>query len=206
MRKIVSFVLTVFKMYIWTALRFNCDILLKCYQEFPKCTYKPQQKQLSFLSNKGDDPKWERKFGSISVSGQLPTYPSPNPTLTSNCCQLTVVDLGEGQVGSCLELPTDIDPKVLSFLLAQPIRTQICFSLPASIPFMHLDWFLPMVYWRRDAQMIYKPNTIHCCHGYVQQNITEDVQCGKNISDTLGCTLCIIFSSYHILTSLLFCF
>ena len=26
-------------------------------------------------------------IGSISVSGQLPTYPSPNPTLTSTCCQ-----------------------------------------------------------------------------------------------------------------------
>ena len=24
------------------------------------------------------------------------TYPSPNPTLTLACCQLTVVDLGEG--------------------------------------------------------------------------------------------------------------
>ena len=35
-------------------------------------------------------------FGSISVSGQLPTYPSPNPTLTLNCYQLTVVGLGEG--------------------------------------------------------------------------------------------------------------
>ena len=34
--------------------------------------------------------------GSISVSGQLPTYPSPNPTLTLTCCQLTVVELGEG--------------------------------------------------------------------------------------------------------------
>ena len=36
-------------------------------------------------------------FGSISVSGQLPTYPSPNPTLTLTCYQLTVVELGEGK-------------------------------------------------------------------------------------------------------------
>ena len=28
-----------------------------------------------------------RKMGSISVSGQLPTYPSPNPTLTLTCYQ-----------------------------------------------------------------------------------------------------------------------
>ena len=31
--------------------------------------------------------------GSISVSRQLPTYPSPNPTLTLTCYQLTVVGL-----------------------------------------------------------------------------------------------------------------
>ena len=37
-----------------------------------------------------------RTFGSISVSGQLPTYPFPNPTLTLTCCQLTVVELGKG--------------------------------------------------------------------------------------------------------------
>ena len=46
--------------------------------------------------------------GSISVSGQLPNYPSPNPTLTLTCCQLIVVELGEGWVGSCSD--TDIDP------------------------------------------------------------------------------------------------
>ena len=34
--------------------------------------------------------------GSISVSGQLPTYPSPNPTLTLTCYQLTVFELREG--------------------------------------------------------------------------------------------------------------
>ena len=37
-----------------------------------------------------------KKKGSISVSGQLPTDPSPNPTLTLTCYQLTVVGLGEG--------------------------------------------------------------------------------------------------------------
>ena len=35
-------------------------------------------------------------MGSISVPGQLPTYPSHNPTLTLNCYKLTVVGLGEG--------------------------------------------------------------------------------------------------------------
>ena len=35
-------------------------------------------------------------YRSISVSGQLPTYPSPDPTLTLTCYQLTVVELGEG--------------------------------------------------------------------------------------------------------------
>ena len=35
-------------------------------------------------------------YRSISVSGQLSTYPYPNPTLTLTCYQLTVVELGEG--------------------------------------------------------------------------------------------------------------
>ena len=30
------------------------------------------------------------------LSGQLPTYPLPNPTLTLTFCQLTVVELGKG--------------------------------------------------------------------------------------------------------------
>ena len=47
---------------------------------------------------------------SISVSGQLPTYPSPNST-TVNWQQVKVnVGLGEGQVGSCPD--TDIDPVI----------------------------------------------------------------------------------------------
>ena len=53
--------------------------------------------------------KIDKNMGSISVSGQLPTYPSPNPTFTLTCYQLTVVGLGEGLVGSCPD--TDIDPK-----------------------------------------------------------------------------------------------
>ena len=38
----------------------------------------------------------EKKKGLKSVSGQLPTYPSPDPTFTLTCYQLTVVGLGEG--------------------------------------------------------------------------------------------------------------
>ena len=49
-----------------------------------------------------------RKVGSISVSGKLPTYPSPNPTLTLTCYQLTVVELEEGKMASCPD--TEIDP------------------------------------------------------------------------------------------------
>ena len=49
--------------------------------------------------------------GSISVSGQLPTHPSLNPTLTLSCFQLTVVELGEGWVGGSPD--TDIDPSCL---------------------------------------------------------------------------------------------
>ena len=59
--------------------------------------------------NKTRPNKTEKKNGSISVSGQRPTYPSPNPTFTLSYYQLTVVGLWEGQVGRCPD--TDIDPK-----------------------------------------------------------------------------------------------
>ena len=65
----------------------------------------------NMVIQKGKNEEKGKKNGSISVSGQLPTYPSPNPTLTLTCCQLTVVELGEGWVGSCPD--TDIDPKKL---------------------------------------------------------------------------------------------
>ena len=55
-------------------------------------------------------------YGSISVSGQLPTYPSPNST-TVNWQQVKVnVGLGEGQVGSYLD--TDVDPGLLGYMQA----------------------------------------------------------------------------------------
>ena len=47
-------------------------------------------------------------FDSILVSEQLRSYPSPNPTLTLTCYQLTVVGLREGLV--CSFFDTDIDP------------------------------------------------------------------------------------------------
>ena len=54
-------------------------------------------------------------MGSISVSGQLPTYPSPNPTLILTCYQLTVVEFGEGKVGSCPDIyPNDLTTGLLS--------------------------------------------------------------------------------------------
>ena len=44
---------------------------------------------------------WKRRVPILVIftphpSLQLPTYPSPNPTLTLTCYQLTVVELGEG--------------------------------------------------------------------------------------------------------------
>ena len=47
-------------------------------------------------------------FDSIPVSEQLRSHPSPNPTLTLTCYQLTVVGLREGLV--CNFFDTDIDP------------------------------------------------------------------------------------------------
>ena len=49
------------------------------------------------------------------VSNFACTHPSPSPTLTLTCYQLTVVGLGEGQVHSCSG--TDLDPTYLWFLL-----------------------------------------------------------------------------------------
>ena len=55
------------------------------------------------------------KFGYIQYSDQCQYLgncpPSPNPILTLNCYQLTVVELGEGKVGSYSD--TDIDPNIL---------------------------------------------------------------------------------------------
>ena len=73
--------------------------------------------------------------GSTSVSGQLPTYPSPNPTLT-------VVGLGQGWVGSCSD--TDIDPMLLLItvsksLFATPPYPK--FSVFTHLQFHHLTQF-----------------------------------------------------------------
>ena len=47
------------------------------------CSY-AQLQVSNFYIEQRNEPE---KFGSISVSGQLPTYPSPNPTLTLTCYQ-----------------------------------------------------------------------------------------------------------------------
>ena len=57
--------------------------------------------------------------GSISLSEQLRTYPSPDPTLTPTCYQLPDVGLGEEWVCSCTE--TDIDPFPLQ-LMTRAVR------------------------------------------------------------------------------------
>ena len=51
---------------------------------------------MTALRNKKTCQILNKNTGSISVSGQQPTYPSTNPTLTLTCCQLTVVELREG--------------------------------------------------------------------------------------------------------------
>ena len=50
--------------------------------------------------------RFTRSEGSILVSEQLRTYPSPNATLTLTYYYLTIVGLGEGWVRSCSK--TDI--------------------------------------------------------------------------------------------------
>ena len=63
----------------------------------------------------------------MPVSGQLPTYPSPNPTLTLTFHQLTVFQLGERWVGSCQD--TYIDPrKVIGRILFKVLVTAECLA------------------------------------------------------------------------------
>ena len=52
----------------------------------------------SYHSIKKDFYGRPRKTGSTSVSEQLPNYPSPSPTLTLTCYQLTVVGLVDGEL------------------------------------------------------------------------------------------------------------
>ena len=67
---------------------------------------------------------------------------------------------------------------------------------------MHSGWFSLMIYWRTDVQMMssLKLFLILC---YIKQidsklpcilfsNRSQMSKCGKNISDTLSCTLCAI--------------
>ena len=60
----------------------------------------------------------------MSVSEQLPTYHSPNSTLTLTCYQLTVVELGEGWVHSCSD--TGIDLTIQLYIRTTQSFPQIC--------------------------------------------------------------------------------
>ena len=66
-------------------------ILIEFYKVWFSCDAVSRNELVVTLSVQWDHIAW-----SLSVSGQLPTYPSPNPTLTLTCYQLTVVGLGEG--------------------------------------------------------------------------------------------------------------
>ena len=79
----------------------------------PFCTVKKQtnkQRKLTYVSRFGLLLMMRmtiRYRGSISVSEELRTYPSPNPTLTLTCYHFTVFRLREEQVRSCSD--SDID-------------------------------------------------------------------------------------------------
>ena len=63
-----------------------------------------------------------KSSGSISVSGQLLTYPSPNPTLTLTCYQLTtqlnrpITELIAITIATTITLQTEKFPKLRIFL------------------------------------------------------------------------------------------
>ena len=70
----------------------------------------------------------------------LPTYPSPNPTLTLTCYQLTIVEFGEGQVSSCPD--TDIDPIYLVSLVV--FQYQLVLSLSQYVyQYVSYDQWVP---------------------------------------------------------------
>ena len=79
----------------------------------PFCTVKKQtnkQRKLTYVSRFGLLLMMRmtiRYRGTISVSEELRTYPSPNPTLTLTCYHFTVFRLREEQVRSCSD--SDID-------------------------------------------------------------------------------------------------
>ena len=84
-----------------TFSRWNFNVVLS--KKFPYC-YTSIHEHTTSMCNEIMKHTWKnlplkfdctRFFRSISVCGQLPTYPSLNPTLTLTCCQLTVVELGE---------------------------------------------------------------------------------------------------------------
>ena len=50
---------------------------------------------------------WGSLYRTLSVSEQLSTYPSPDPSSALTHHQLTFIALGEGEVCSCLDIDTD---------------------------------------------------------------------------------------------------
>ena len=68
---------------------------------------------------------------------------------------------------------------------------------------MHFDWFFLMIYWRTDAYMtsplttfaslLYKTNRFHVAVRLFSNRSQMTSKCGKNISDTLGCSSCATF-------------
>ena len=51
---------------------------------------------------------WGSLYRTLSVSEQLSTYPSPDPSSVLTYHQLTFIALGEGKVCSCLDIDTDL--------------------------------------------------------------------------------------------------
>ena len=82
----------------------------------PFCTVKKQtnkQRKLTYVSRFGLLLMMRmtiRYRGSISVSEELRTYPSPNPTLTLTCYHFTVFRLREEQVRCCSDSDIDLIP------------------------------------------------------------------------------------------------
>ena len=70
------------------------------------------------------------KNGSIKVSGKLPTYPSPNPAFCPKWEVSVDADLGEGYVGSFLDVTIQIKPILsVAVLWYDTIPFSACYNM-----------------------------------------------------------------------------
>ena len=69
------------------------------------------------------------KNGSIKASGKLPTFPSPNPTFCPKWEVTVNADLGEGYVGSFLDVTIQMKPVLSVAVLSYDTIPFACYNM-----------------------------------------------------------------------------